>query len=244
MKNSLVITATLAAIALSAFAGTSQTPAHAAVETPQVKHQYTAAEDADAASKATFDSKVEEFIAKNDFAGLLNFCTEAIAADNQKADAYFFRAMSSYNLGADITVVLADLDRCIEIEPKFVAALDVRSSIREATGNINGAIEDYQALLVIFPDNLNVLARLTDAHGMVGDWQGVIADCNYWITLSPHEPEVYYVRAISHLQLGEIADAIADLKHTSELLAQQNRTADAEKIAAMITQLESGQTVG
>lgn len=249
MKNSLLITATLTAIALSAFNGTSKTPAHAAVESPQVNHQYTVEKDtvakhSDDANKAAFDSKVDEFIVKNDFAGLLNFCTEAIAAGNYKEEAYFLRAMSSYNLGADITVVLADLDRSIEVNPKFVAALDVRSSIYEATGNLRGAIADYTTLLVIFPDNLNVLSRLTNAHGMMGDWQAVISDCNYWLTLKPHDPDAYYVRAISHMQLGDIPAALTDLKQSNELLAKLNRQDEAAQVAALIAQLESGQPVG
>ncbi|MBX3148931.1 tetratricopeptide repeat protein [Candidatus Obscuribacterales bacterium] len=244
MKNSLLLAATLAAIALSAFNGTTQTPAHAAVDTPQVNHQYKVSTNTDATSKASFDSKVQEFIAKNDFAGLLNFCTESIASGNQKAEAFYFRAMSSYNLGADINVVLADLDRSLEVNPKFVAALDARSSINEATGNFRGAIEDYKTLLVIFPDNLNVLSRLTNAHGMLGDWQGVISDCNYWLTLKPHDPDAYYVRAIGYIQLGDVPLAIADLKHSSELLAQLNRQDEAAQVAALIAQLESGQPVG
>lgn len=246
MKTTLL---TLAAVSIVTLSGAGLKPASAA-EQPAVS-PVMASQQQLSTSRAgvqdvhqdAFFAQADELVYEGNYAGLLELCIKTIEADPQNADAYYYSAFARAGLQQDPSLVIADLDKALAIAPDFVEAHMGRAYTYEVMGPLNSAIADYDIVLSIMPENLDVLhARMNDK-AMLKDWKGVLSDCNYWITLAPEDPSGYYFRAITHAQLGSNDQALEDLKKTEQLLIAMNLTDESEPIAALIADLKNGKSI-
>ncbi|MBI4613409.1 MAG: protein kinase [Planctomycetes bacterium] len=119
---------------------------------------------------------------------------------------------------------LASLDRAIEIASNFVLARFARASLRNATSDAPGALEDYDALLAIDPRF--VPARINRAAILLarGDLDGALADAEAASAVDP-------AYGWAHVVSGNVRQARGDAKGAIEDYTQAVGDARAAPVA-------------
>jgi lipoprotein NlpI len=92
---------------------------------------------------------------------------------------------------------------------------------KQAKGDLDGAIEDYTAIIALKSQAKTVYA---DAYALRAtlrytkrDKEGAMADFGEAIKLSPQSPKIYYQRAVVRMKEKDLDWALADLNHALEL---------------------------
>lgn len=187
-----------------------------------------------------FSIQCEAMMDHGDYASLFDVCDGAIAANPKNAEAYIYRAVARWYLDESKEAVVADLSLAIEAEPDSSDAYLARAGFFEACHQIELAILDYETVLKLEPNNIEVLAALINRNAELLNWDAVVENCSYWISIAPDEPAPYYLRATAEVELGFISAAIEDLEESSKLLIALKRKTESDQIKAMIAQLKNG----
>ena len=105
---------------------------------------------------------------------------------------------------------IEDLDRALELSPRFAAALTERGLARELAGDFDGALRDFDAAIVADPsyplaynNRVNMLLRAKR-------WADVVETGNLGLRLSPGLAMMRYSRGVAHEMLGDLARALDD----------------------------------
>jgi tetratricopeptide (TPR) repeat protein len=114
----------------------------------------------------------------------------------------------------DFSSVLTDLNRAIEIDPKFVDAYRLRASIKSKSHNdVNGAMEDLNQVIRYDPDDLYAYEQRADLRLKAKDYRGAVEDFSRTIELALGASNTGAI-ALRHLYSGrskaryEIGDGI------------------------------------
>ena len=245
MKNSIISLA-YAAVLATTFGGILEAPAFAhptprAASTTNVAY---AKKLSPYYSSRAFEEQVQVYFNNEDYRGLYEFCTKAIENNNRNADAYYFRAVSTFMMGGETNLVISDLSAAISLEPGFVEALKARAGVYSSMKQPASAVPDLKTVLSMEPQNVDVVIALVSNHYDMGDLKSAIEDCSYWISLSPFEPSAYYVRGLIFIELDNKVAALSDLETAHKLLTAQNRPEEAQKVQVLISTLKSDQGGG
>ncbi len=243
MKNSMITLATLVAICATTFGGIIDAPAHALSNSPKAT--------AGNSKKVSLYNTSPEFLAKikvyfdnKDFKGLQELCTKTLESNNRNADAYYIRALCTYVLDGGADAILGDLSAAITLQPGYSDALKARATIYAAVKQHGHAVDDLSVVLALEPQNVDVIIALVNNHYEMCDYQGMIEDCTYWISICPEEPNAYYIRALSYIDMNNQIAARADLEKAAQLFTAQNRLEEAEKVQKVIASITHGQGGG
>ncbi|MBX3148945.1 tetratricopeptide repeat protein [Candidatus Obscuribacterales bacterium] len=240
-----ILTLALAAVASSSMSGFIYGPVFAnatnvvapiAVRSEVAQKTVTAAE---------FQARAEQYIYDYNYRGLIKYCDEVIASNQDLPEAYFFRAVARYNLNVeDVFVAMADLDKAVELNPQFVDALIWIGIISSDSGDHESAIAKYSEALNIDPTNMVALELRMELHDLLQDLDGLEADFTHYISIAPSDPNGYLQRGFVRAQKGDIANAINDLEESSKLLVAEGSDTESKEVEAMIAKLKSGQAIG
>jgi lipoprotein NlpI len=88
---------------------------------------------------------------------------------------------------------------------------------KQAKGNLDGAISDYNSAIELDPQYANAYADRGNAKGAKGDLDGAIADYNRTLELDPKNVYAYNNRGLTKQSNGDLYGAIADYNRTLEL---------------------------
>lgn len=138
-----------------------------------------------------------------------------LALHGQTADQFFARAMEKYDKH-DFDGSIADLTKCIALNPQAETALYNRGLAKEKLGNLDGAEADFQAALKIALFDRGFTA-LGDIKFYKGDFNGAVTNFNIAIDLWPNYEPAYNERGIAELLLHDYTKAMADLNKAIEL---------------------------
>ena len=138
---------------------------------------------------------------------------------DEQSSTYVLRALTQAGQQAK----LGDLDAALNANPKNKEALQLRAGMRLQTGDIEGAVEDLETVLVDDPTNEMVagtaieklieLDRVKDAIGLISK------------TLAAQPSEgMYRMRAILHQADGNLDEAVADLDKAIAMAPKDPRT--------------------
>lgn len=191
-------------------------------------------------SRENFSLQCEAMLEHDNYSGLLDACDEAIAANPKNAEAYIYRAVARWFLDEAHEAVVADLNLAIEVEPDSADGYLARAGFFEVTHQIELAIRDYETVLKLEPSNIEVLSALINRNAELQNWDKVVANCSYWISIAPGEPAPYYLRATGKVELGDTTAAIEDLEKFSKLLVALKRTGESDQIKKIIAELKNG----
>lgn len=131
------------------------------------------------------------------------------------------QAYSLYGKNQDRPAIAA-LDRALQVNPKYIDALELRGYCKQRVNDVEGAIADFSAVLHersrsvagVTELSASYLARAS-AYMEVSDYAAAVTDLDAAITLCPERADLYYVRATAHEQLEQGSLAVRD--HTMYL---------------------------
>ena len=147
-------------------------------------------------------------------ATLRQFLNPMLDANKNDAVLLFLRAQTAGTYDAN----LADVNKALELEPKFVEALTLKSSIlwdhrlvdrENATKLANEALAGWKSALDLDPDNVTALSVRSTALTALGNGAGGREDADKTIELDSSYPRAYFAKALAFTRLNEAADALA-----------------------------------
>src|ERR1035437_5718291 len=115
------------------------------------------------------------------------------------------------------------IEKCtkwIEECPQNATAYFERARYKYELGDWEGTLSDYNAGLLIRPDDESALNSRGIVKSDMGDQLGAIEDYDKLIALNPEHREVWNNRGIANFESGNVQEAILDYRseeHTSEL---------------------------
>lgn len=119
---------------------------------------------------------------------------------------------------------LTHLNKALELDANFEAALRVRADLHVALQNIEGAIEDISRVLVINPNNEHALHSRIQFKGLLEnpDWEAISLDYLQLINLNPAEPIYYNMAGEAYMNGGNYTKGEEFFGKAIELAALYN----------------------
>eukprot|EP00079_Xenopus_tropicalis_P034294 XP_017948065.1 PREDICTED: dnaJ homolog subfamily C member 3 isoform X1 [Xenopus tropicalis] len=191
-----------------------------------------------AANHAEIEGHLEmgrKLLAAGQLAEALSHYHAAVDGDPNNYLTYYKRAAVYLAMGK-FRSALPDLSRAIQLKPDFLAARLQRGNILLKQGDVQEAREDFLSVLQSSPTNeeaQNQLERVKEVESSMGgaseayerrDYYGAIALLEKVIEFSPWDPSARELRAECYLLVGELSNAVQDLKPTTKL-RNDNRAA-------------------
>jgi len=134
----------------------------------------------------------------------------------QTAEDYFNSGVEKFNTGNNKTAI-SDLDKAIELNPKFIKAYLLRGTSKWGIGDLNGAMEDYDRAIQYNPQSIMAYGVRGNYKGLLGDHKGAILDFNKAIEIDPKRANSYTGRAAAKLVLKDYNGSIQDYNKALEL---------------------------
>jgi tetratricopeptide (TPR) repeat protein len=117
----------------------------------------------------------------------------------------------------DADGAIADYNRTLELFPNSISAYLGRGDAKAKKGDSVGAVADYDHAIAISPTP-GALFRRAHYKLAIGDFDGVIADCDREIQKSPKNAQSYGIRGEARDAKGDFGGAVADFRMASTLL--------------------------
>lgn len=112
---------------------------------------------------------------------------------------------------------IADLSEAIQLDPGNAEAWQLRAVVYAGQGNLEKAIEDFEALLKNDNDNLLVHQAVAEALLNLEKHELALAHIERAIEIDPKNSTSYLLRSRVHEQQGKDEEALADLKKALEI---------------------------
>ena len=111
-----------------------------------------------------------------------------------RAEDYYGRGVGRLEHG-DLDGALADLNKAIEMLPKYSAAITARGAVKRAQGDLEGALIDYGRAIELTPDIAIpyysrgfILLESKDFDGAIKDFDKALEDSPIWPSSIAIEP--------------------------------------------------------
>jgi tetratricopeptide (TPR) repeat protein len=135
---------------------------------------------------------------------------------------------------------LADYNKAISLNPKFVEAYFDRANLKQTQLNdLQGALADYNKVISLNPKlaeayyNRGILKK-----NKLNDPQGALADYNKVISLNPKDAAAYSNRGIlKGEKLNDRQGAIRDLRTAARIFREQGQTQSLQVVIAALRKL-------
>ena len=128
------------------------------------------------------------------------YTNEVIELDDRNATAYFIKGLNIRDGKGDTATSLQYLQRAIDLDPNYQAALDMAAVMSAAVGDPI-AEAYYKRLLEIDPNNGNVWYNLGMFYQERGMWNESIESFTKAAQINPKDAESYFNLGYIHLQL-------------------------------------------
>jgi tetratricopeptide (TPR) repeat protein/S1-C subfamily serine protease len=158
---------------------------------------------------------------------------KAIAFNPTLVDAYINRGNSYDDLKQHIKAI-ADYDQAITIDPENVGAYTNRGIAYDNQKNYSKAIIDYTTAITINSEYAFAYYKRGQSFANSKEYLKAIADYTKAIAINPEYAEAYANRALAY---GNTPQAKQDLQTAAQLLRQQERMDDYEKVMQILQQL-------
>ena len=174
-----------------------------------------------------------------DLAGAMADYNQALEINSKFLWAYNNRGLAKSKAG-DHAGAIADYDQALEIEPRYAGAYMSRGNAKYKLEDYAGAIADYDQALDVYPSwtgnwlhwwkmdhhdrkvkndlwQASTLINRAIVKDTIGDYEGVIADCDSALELDPKDAGAYNTRGGAKRNIGDIVGAIADYDRALEI---------------------------
>lgn len=180
-----------------------------------------AQDDDDLTADELYDLAYEAYL-DADYETAIEGFTNALELDNSLGDAYFYRALSDYNLGNADDNMLADLDSALNNDVSDRAwAYNIRGLTNARMENYEDAIVDYTEAVALSPTYRVVYENRASVYSTLDDWENVAEDRKTILELAPNIEGVYNNLAWAYIQLERYNEALdyveVELENNSDL---------------------------
>jgi tetratricopeptide (TPR) repeat protein len=152
----------------------------------------------------------DKVMAREDYIEALKRYDALVDSRNPEALALFRRAAAEDALG-NTEKALYDYGRAIRLDPTASLAFLGRGVLLATRKRAyERAIEDFNKVLVLEPDNVQALIRRGDAFSQLGDTGRALVDLDRAIGLAPQSTQAYFYRGLVHSRRNETVAALAD----------------------------------
>ena len=178
----------------------------------------------------------EKVMAREDYREALNRYDSLVDSRNPEALDLFRRAVAEDALG-ETEKALYDYGRAIRLDPAATLAFLSRGVLLATRKRaFERAIEDFNKVLVLEPDNVQALIRRGDAYSQLGESARALVDLERAISLAPQSTQAYFYRGLAHSRMNMSVAALADY---NAALERDPRNVDALTSRAAIHSLNS-----
>jgi tetratricopeptide (TPR) repeat protein len=146
----------------------------------------------------------------------ISFYTNIIENSTNPVVAYLNRGTYKKDLG-DNAGAIEDLNKAIEIHPKFTEAYNSRGLIKKELGDLEGALTDYDKAIELNQTYDNPFNNRAIIKQEKDDFAGAIADLNRAIQLNPYNDVTYNNRGQAKEAYGDRNGAMYDFNKAIEL---------------------------
>jgi tetratricopeptide (TPR) repeat protein len=105
----------------------------------------------------------------------------------------------------------------IRLKPDYAEAFYNRALARDAKGDLEGAIADYNEAIHLKPDFADAFNNRGNARRAKGDVEGALEDYDEAIRLKPDDAMGFYNRGLARCDKGDLAGAIEDYSQAIRL---------------------------
>ena len=159
----------------------------------------------------------DKALAGEDYIEAVQHYDRLIDAGNPDSLALYRRAVA-LDASGQTDKALEDYTAAIKADPKSSLAFIGRGVLLAVRKRAyDRAIEDFDKVLVIEPDNVEALVSRGDAFGQLGDLGRAMADLNRAVTLAPDKPTVLLTRGQVESRRGNLTGAARDYEAALKL---------------------------
>ena len=152
----------------------------------------------------------DRVLAAEDYSEALKHYDGAIDPRNPDALNLYRRATSLHAIG-DTDRALADYSDAIRVDPgNSLAFLGRGVLLATRKRSYNRAIEDFDKVLALQPDNVDALIARGNAYSQLGDNGRALADLDRAISLAPDNAQAYVIRGLANNRRGQRQLAMQD----------------------------------
>lgn len=152
---------------------------------------------------------VSKLIAAEKYPEAIAALTAIIDKDAANAPAYCLRSFA-YALVKNFSAALKDIDKAIEIDPKWPMGYNSRAALYIEERRFDEALADIDKAIALNPRLADPYTMRAIAHEKQGKYKEVVEDCTKAIELKPTLTRAYLYRSIAHQQLKQYPQALAD----------------------------------
>lgn len=160
-----------------------------------------------------YQANLRDFLAMSpeDYVGRLDKRNAERAAEAARAiDPALCRADGTSAPAIRIQACSNALGAASVSEADRVALLSVRADARFETGDLDGAVADFSAGLVVSPNSVNLLTGRAAMYTLKTDFEKALADVNAALRIDPKNTDVLIVRGRIYQETGRSDEALAD----------------------------------
>jgi tetratricopeptide (TPR) repeat protein len=126
---------------------------------------------------------------------------------------YYLHISSPELAGKDFDKAISLLGDKIAKNPQDAPLLVTRAEIMEQTGNMQGALNEYENYLQLWPLNYSVLEKTGQEYFSLKQYQPAIDAYTTIINNFPEDASIFCTRGLAIQQLGNLPKALNDLNH-------------------------------
>jgi tetratricopeptide (TPR) repeat protein len=152
----------------------------------------------------------DKVMARDDYVAALTRYDSLVDSKNPEALDLFRRAAAHDALG-ETEKALYDYGRAIRLDPQATLAFLGRGVLLATRKRaFERAIEDFNKVLVLEPDNVQALIRRGDAYSQLGETARALVDIDRAISLAPQSTQAHFFRGLVHSRMNMGVAALAD----------------------------------
>lgn len=141
-----------------------------------------------------------------DYDKSLSLVNKVIELEPTESVAYFIKGLNIRDSKQDSTLALSYIQKAIDLNPNYEAALDMAGVMTAAQGNPL-ALSYYNRLIELQPDNARTYYKVGMFHLEVNNYNGAIEAFTQCVQLDPTDAEAFYNLGYIHLELNLLAEA-------------------------------------
>ena len=153
---------------------------------------------------------------------------------NAEADKLFIQGADELYGHGNVENAIGLFTKALELDPRFVEALDDLGTCYRRTGEYDKAIECYKRSIAIFPKGAFAHQNMAVAYGLQEKYELAISEYNIVKEINPSDPEWFYGISEVSIKKGDYSTAISNAKVAIRLYwdAKSPLLGDAEQLLA------------